>query len=123
MNCGDTLLIPAPGTCDETPHLWIVVTEPDPLCVIVCVSTLRYNKDRTVVLRRGEHAFIEHDTAVLYAFAKIIDSNHLEQQILDGLALPHDSCSEQILKLIQDGLLASPNTSPKIERFYRERNR
>ena len=123
MNCGDTLLIPAPGTCEETPHLWIVVTEPDPLCVIVCLSTLRYNKDRTVVLRRGEHAFIEHDTAVLYAFAKIVDSNHLEQQILDGLALPRDSCSERILKLIQDGLLASPNTPPKIERFYRERKR
>lgn len=57
MNCGDTLLIPAPGTCEETPHPRIVVTEPDPLCVIVCLSTLRYNKDQTVVLRRGEHAF------------------------------------------------------------------
>jgi hypothetical protein len=120
MNCGETLLIPAPDTREETPHLWIVVTEPDPLCVIVCLSTLRYDKDQTVVLRCGEHAFIGHDTAVLYHYAKIVDSNHLEQQIVDGLALRHDPCSPQLLKLVQDGVLASPNIPPKVERFYRE---
>jgi hypothetical protein len=58
---------------------------------------------------------------VLYEYAKIADSNHLEQQIIAGLALPHHPFNPQLLKLIQDGILASPNTSPKIERFYRER--
>jgi len=123
MNCGDTLLIPAPGTSDETPHLWIVVTEPDPLCVIVCLSTLRYNKDQTVLLRRGEHNFIKHDTTVLYEYAMIADANHLRQQVLDHLALPGDPCDPQILRLVQDGVLASPNTPAKVERFYRERRR
>ena len=122
LNRGDTLLIPAPGA-EETPHLWIIVTDPDPLCVIVCLSTLRYNKDQTVVLRRGEHAFVEHDTAVLCEYAKIADSNHLERRVLDGLVLPHQKCSSQVLKLVQDGILASPNTPPKVERFFRERRR
>jgi len=121
MNCGDTLLIPAPGTCEETPHLWIILTDPDPLCVIVCLSTLRYNKDQTIVLRRGEHPFIGHDTTVLYEYAQSADSNHLDRQVVEGLALPHDPCNTQILKLVQDGILASPNTPPKVERFYRER--
>src|ERR1019366_6405873 len=43
MDCGDTFLMPAPGG-PVTPHLWIVVTQPDPethLCVIVSVTTLR----------------------------------------------------------------------------------
>jgi hypothetical protein len=42
LNRGDTLLIPAPGA-EETPHLWTIVTDPDPLCVVVCLSTLRYD--------------------------------------------------------------------------------
>jgi hypothetical protein len=45
LNRGDTLLIPAPGA-EETPDLWIIVTDPDPLCVVVCLSTLRYDKDQ-----------------------------------------------------------------------------
>jgi hypothetical protein len=86
MHCGDTFLIPAPGTSAETPHLWIVVTEPDPLCVIVCLSTLRFNKDQTVLLRAGEHPFVRRDTAVLYMYAEIVDSDHLRRQAADGRA-------------------------------------
>jgi len=29
MECGDTFLMPAPGGL-ATPHLWIVVTQPEP---------------------------------------------------------------------------------------------
>jgi len=56
MECGDTFLMPAPGGI-ATPHLWIVVTEPDPvsnLCGIVSVTTLRNSKDQTVILRVGD---------------------------------------------------------------------
>lgn len=123
MHCGDTLLIPAPGTCEETPHLWIIVTEPDPLCVIVPLSTLRYDKDQTVVLRSGEHSFIDHDTTVVYEFAKIADASHLSQQLAEGSALSHDPCSIQLLRLLQDGISASPHTRPKVQRFYKERKR
>src|ERR1017187_7893408 len=59
MDCGDTFLMPAPGGV-ATPHLWIVVTQPDPqthLCAIVSVTTLRNSKDQTVILRLGDHPF------------------------------------------------------------------
>ena len=121
MDCGDTLLIPAPGTCDETPHLWVILTKPDPLCAIVPLSTLRYNKDQTVLLRPGDHSFIIRDTAVLYMYAQIVDADHLHQQVQGGDALPHDRCRSDVLKLIQDGVFASPLTPRKIQNFCRER--
>src|ERR1035438_10358093 len=68
MRCGDTLLIPAPGM-GVTPHLWIIATEPvtdTQLCVIVNVTTLRNSRDQTVMLRKGDHPFITHDSAIFY---------------------------------------------------------
>lgn len=68
MECGDTFLMPAPGGI-ATPHLWIVVTEPDPvsnLCGIVSVTTLRNSKDQTVILRVGDHPFIRHESTIFY---------------------------------------------------------
>jgi hypothetical protein len=58
---------------------------------------------------------------VLYEYAQIADANHLARQVAEGLALPHDPCDAQLLKLIQQGVSASPHTPPKVERFYRER--
>ncbi len=121
MDCGDTLLIPAPGTSDETPHLWVILTRPDPLCAIVCLSTLRYEKDQTVVLRRGEHPFVKWDTVVAYEYAYIVDADHLRRRVADGLALPRQPFSPDILKLIQQGVLASPFTPRRVQDFCRER--
>ena len=76
MDCGDTFLMPAPGGV-ATPHLWIVVTQPDPqthLCAIVSVTTLRNSKDQPVILRRGDHPFIRHDSTIFYGDAMIVDA-------------------------------------------------
>ena len=121
MHCGDTLLIPAPGSSDETPHLWIIVTEPDPLCAIVCVSTLRYNKDQTVLLRSGEHPFVNRTTSVLYTYAEIVDADHLRQQVVEGKAVHRAPCLPAVLQLIRDGIFASPFTPRKVQNFCRER--
>jgi len=121
MKCGDTLLIPAEGTGDEIPHLWIVVTEPDPLCVIVCPSSLRYGKDQTVLLRAGDHPFVRKDTCVLYAYSEIVDADYLREQVSAGRAKRHTPCSESILGLVQAGILASPFTPRKVQQFYRQR--
>jgi len=122
MDCGDTFLMPAPGGV-ATPHLWIVVTQPDPqthLCAIVSVTTLRNSKDQTVILRPGDHPFVRHDSTVFYGDAMIVDALRLESEIAAGLALVREGCSKAILKLLQDGVVASPFTRPKILRFCRE---
>src|SRR2546421_8813104 len=73
MECGDTFLMPAPGG-QVTPHLWIVITQPDPQtheCAIVSVTTLRNSKDQTVILRVGDHCFIRHDSTIFYGDAML----------------------------------------------------
>ncbi len=102
MHCGDALLLPAPASGVGTPHLWILVTEPDPathLCVIVSVTTLREGKDQTVILDKGDHPFIRHSSTVFFSDAMLADARRLEADIATGTALPHASCSPGLLKL------------------------
>ena len=74
-----------------------------------------------MILRIGDHPFIRHDSAIFYGDAMIVDARRLEAEIAVGLALMRETCSTQTLKLVQDGVLASPFTRPKILRFCRER--
>ena len=122
MECGDTFLMPAPGGA-ATPHLWIVITEPDPVsnfCAIVSVTTLRNSKDQTVLLRVGDHPFIRHDSTIFYGDGMIVDARRLEHEIAAGLAVRRDKCPAATLKLVQQGVAASPFTRPKFLRFCRE---
>jgi hypothetical protein len=119
MRCGDAVLMPAPGGT-AIPHLWIVVTEPDPensLAVIVGVTTLRRGADQTVILRRGDHPFLRHDSVVFYGDAQTADVGKMKKNIAAGTILRQQPCSRELLKLIQDGLLASEFTPQKIVRY------
>jgi hypothetical protein len=119
MHCGDTLLMPARGPLK--PHLWIVVTEPvDNQCVIVSVTTLRNDRDETVTLGVGDHPFLTHASSVQFADAQFADDMKLMAQVAARNALPRQPCSQRMLKLIQDGILASPFTPKKIAAFCRE---
>jgi len=121
MDCGDTFLMPAPGGA-TIPHLWIIVTQPDPQtheCAIVSVTTLRNSKDQTVILRPGDHPFIRHDSTIFYGDAMIVNARKLEAEIAAGLAVVREKCSAPTLKLVQDGVVSSPFTRPKILRFCR----
>lgn len=120
---GDAFLIPAPGS-PTPPHLWIVLTEPDPHtfeCVIVSVTTLRYGEDQTVILQRGDNSFIRHQSVVYYADAQIVNARRLEACVVAGAAQRHEECSADILKLVQDGVLASPFTPNKVHDFAQAR--
>ena len=121
MDCGDTFLMPAPGG-RATPHLWIVVTTPDALtceCAIMSVTTLRNSKDQTIILRPGDHAFIRHDSTIFYGDGMIVDARKLEQDLNAGLIVSREKCPPQTLKLVQDGIGASPFTRPRFLRFCR----
>lgn len=110
MRCGDTVLIPAPGG-RTIPHLWIVLTEPDPAthqCVIVNVTTLRYAADQTVILQPGDHPFISHPSVISFADAMIVDVRRIEDGIRNRTAKQHARCSNVLLKEIQRGMLGSP---------------
>ena len=114
------MLIPAPGS-GVTPHLWIVVTEPDDrgICIIVNLTTLRHGQDQTVTIAANEHPFVNRPTSVRYSDARLADIHKLRGEVARGLAVQKASCSSKLLKLVQDGVCASPYTPNKIVEFYR----
>jgi hypothetical protein len=120
MRCGDTLLIPAPGSGSATPHLWVIVTEPNDndACIIVNLTTLRHNQDQTVSIMPGEHPFVIRPTSVRYSDALIADVKRLRADLGAGMALQKQPCSADLLRLIQDGISASPYAPNKIISFY-----
>lgn len=119
--CGRTFLFPL-NLNNKIPHLWIVITEPNDRaeCLIVSITTLRYDKDQTVILNRADHPFIEKPSVVYYQDIQLTTTAKIEAQLRCGIAAPMDNCSGDLLQIVQQGLCASQYTAPKHLRFYRE---
>jgi hypothetical protein len=134
MHCGDTLLfdpdlagvntsIQTDPSATPNPHLWIVLTEPhapDFQCVIVNLTRRQPRSDNTVVLRQGDHPYITKDSVVRYGDALIVDARDLDGLLKRHAAKGHDPCSQNLLKRILDGAIASPFTSKKIADFCKK---
>ncbi len=118
MRAGDAVLMTVGGIPLE--HLWILITDPDPVThegVIVSVTTLRNNCDRTVILRKGDHPFIAHDSVIQYSDALLIDTRLIDAKIASGKVCRRQPCSASLLREIRCGALSSPHTTRKILRF------
>jgi hypothetical protein len=76
--------------------------------------------DQTVTLGVGDHPFIRHPSAVRFSDAQFADALRLLAEVAARNAEPHRACSPELLKLVQDGILASPFTPKKIVAFCRE---
>ncbi len=109
-----------PGSANPIPHLWFVVTEPDAVtreCAVVSLTILRQDKDRTVVLAPADHSFINHPSVVHYSGALIVNADRLVALLLAGTIQPSECCSPDVLKLVQQGINASPFTPSKVIRL------
>ncbi len=123
MKSGDTFLMPAPGISSRTPHLWMVLSDPtneNRLVVVVSITTLRHGAEQTVVLRKGEHPFINRDSSVCYADARLVDATDLDIKAKAGQIKVHAPCSPKTLAEVKAGILASDLTPQKVQRFYKE---
>ena len=99
-------------------HLWIIATEPvNDRAVIVSVTTLRHNVDQTVVLQKGDHPFIEHQSGVFFGDSRIVNITLLAEQVEDGYVSNHHPCDPWLIDEIAMGLRASPLTPKKILNF------
>ena len=95
------------------PHLWFVLTDPDPKThkvIIVMVVTVRGHTDKTVTLQAGEHPFIKHDSQLDYANAKPMPANAILGNIKSGRWRPQPDMSRDLLDRVRRGLLESPRT-------------
>jgi hypothetical protein len=82
-------------------------------------TTLQSHSDQTTVLKAKEHPYINHDSAVLYADARIVDIRLIEQglQNPNGLFRQFPRCSERLMERIRQGIGDSPFTPEKIYNF------
>ena len=119
---GDCFEMPKRGS--DTPHLWILLTNPDErgLAVMVNITTKRPNSDCAVILKKGDHPYITHPSVVFYADAQITDTSLIESAIdtEHPQVIPCNSCSPEILRRIQQGLIISDFTPAKVIQFFRK---
>lgn len=127
LTSGDTFLIPK--SSNETEHLWIVVTDPDPTtfeAVCVNVTTLKLICDKTVILQPGEHPFIKHPSLILYSDAQKLDVRHIEAALNAAaseiiVCKSQAQCGPELLKRIQDGVLTSKATPKDVKEYCKQK--
>lgn len=120
FKAGQCFLFPITGS--ETAHLWVIATQPnsDGQFAIVNFTSLKGNKDQTVVLLKGEHGFITHDTCVNYWAADISSIDVLQAWLDCGQARMERDLDEALLRLIQQGFAASDLTKKRIADFVKK---
>ena len=94
-------------------HLWVVISDPrrDPQrVVIVNMTTVRHNSDRSCLIQAGEHGFVRHETCIMYAFAKTVADVDLERQLAAGQIQLLAPVSSILLRRIRDGAVISDFT-------------
>jgi hypothetical protein len=108
---GDTFILKR-GT-GSTPHLWVVLWGPAGAAeayLIVHLTTLRPHTDQTVVMRAGEHPFIQHDTCAVYSDARRTTAEKLNAARQDRLLVPKAGATPELLEKLREGLFRSPRT-------------
>lgn len=120
VSAGDTFVLRKPGR-NSIPHLWVVVTDPDDdgKVVIASLTTRRPHSDDTVILRRGDHLFIRHETVIFYRDAQMPMASDLMNAVHGGAATMHAPFHLDILTDIQEGLDRSPHTPNHIKEYVR----
>lgn len=116
---GDTYMLPKPG--QETEHLWVLITNPDPEtheAIMVNITTLRPHSDTTTILNVGDHPFIQKPSVIFYADARIVDTGLLDAAVLRGAYRGHATFQAPVIARIQAGVTASPHAARKIKTAY-----
>lgn len=112
---GDTFILRR--ATGSTPHLWVVLWGPAGAAdayLVVSLSTLRRHSDRTVILRAGDHPFIQHDTCAVYADARRTTADKLRHALAHGEAVAREPASAELLETLRAGFLRSPYTPDAI---------
>jgi hypothetical protein len=106
---------------DATPHLWIVSSNPDGEgnFLVVSLTSLKGNKDQTVMLHGGEHPFLKWGTCAAYIHADIMTVERLQALISSGNAKMKEPLADDKTKLILDGFTASDFTKKRVREFAR----
>lgn len=119
LNCGDTFLT---GDGDEDNfHLWIVITPANEGEVVtVCLVTALKRSERLVVLNKGDHPFVQHESVIAYRHSRIRAVGDIEELLNYGMAKRRDPITPDLLKRIQAGLVDSDFTPNGVRKYYQD---
>jgi hypothetical protein len=95
------------------PHLWFVLSNPDPRTshvVAVMLVTARPHTDKTVTLNVGDHPFIQHESNVDYGFARLLLADKIMAAIQESRCQLQADVGNALLSRLCLGLLQSPRT-------------
>jgi len=104
-------MMPLPRT--GVPHLWVVLTEPDPITkkiAVVMVVTEKKTTDKTVTLDLGDHQFIARKSNVDYGGAHLYDVQRLEAAIVADDQALRENLKPKLLEKVRKGLYDSTHT-------------
>lgn len=117
INPGTTFLFPL--GC--SPHLYVVLTPPlDGEAVVVKLTTLRPKSETLVVLHRGDHPFLTHDSVPAYAFADFWAVVEIERALANNIASLREPATAGLVKRLLLGLIESDRTPNHVRRYARE---
>ena len=95
------------------PHLWFVLSNPDPQTghvVAVMLVTARSHTDKTVTLNSGDHPFIRHESNIDYGFARLLLADKIMAAIRESRCELQPDISNALLSRLCIGLLQSHRT-------------
>ena len=122
-----TLLIPSgPESDKDRKHLFILLNDPHDdesgkACVLmVSLSTVRQGvpHDPACILYAGDHAFVKHDSYVVYQKARIEEADKVLRGVKNGQLVPQAPMDGALFARICKGLEESRLTPARLLNFY-----
>lgn len=115
-------MMPLPRT--GVPHLWVVLTDPDPATrkiAVVMVVTEKKTTDKTVTLDIGDHQFIAHKSNIDYGGTHLYDVQRLEAAIVADDQALRENLKPKLLEKVRKGLYESTHTSDWVKDYCKSR--
>lgn len=117
---GTLLIVSGPKHDLERKHLHVVCNDPDgegKVALVSICSVTGTSHDTTCILQEHEHAFLKHESFVLYARAKIVSESSLTNGVAANLMVIHDDMNGQTFLRVLKGVCRSPQTPRKVKKY------
>lgn len=104
----------------NVPHLWIVVAMNGDRPILVNLTSMRHNSDRSAIFSCGDHPFIKHESVARFSEMQDIDGNKLVDMLKKNVATRHFRASPDVVRRLQEGALLSPFTEKRLKALILE---
>ena len=116
-----TFLLSTPGT--DKHHLWFGLSDPEgepPRFVAVMIQSVKNHTENSLVLQRGDHGFIRHDSSVQFKTAGFFFVHVIDEWERRDECKANVDMSSVLLQRVRTALLASPFTSNAVLRYCQQ---